>query len=158
LFDQGSDLRINGRTSAYFTPRQLCPEEPEDLAMPTDDRFGLDDDQRFAPASPDARQQDPEETICVLDRRTLPLSLENGQLLPQGKVLKRQVASFFEVGSEESPQEQQETLHGAPVSCDPARKSTKSITYVVLANDRIIGSAPIEAFSAKQTAYLLATA
>jgi len=81
--------------------------------MPTDDRLGLDDDQRFAPASPDARQPDPEETISVLDRRTLPLSLENGQLLPQGKVLKRQVASFFEVGSEESRQEKQETLHGA---------------------------------------------
>ena len=81
--------------------------------MPTDDRFGLDDDQRFAPASPDARQPAPEETISVLDRRTLPLSLENGQLLPQGKVLKRQIASFFEVGSEESRQEKQETLHGA---------------------------------------------
>ncbi len=49
--------------------------------MPTDDRFGLDDDQRFAPASPDARQPDPEETISVLDRRTLPLSLENGRRL-----------------------------------------------------------------------------
>ena len=80
--------------------------------MPTDDRFGLDDDQRFAPASPDARQPDPEETISVLDRRTLPLLLENGQLLPQGKVLKRQIASFFEAGSEESRQEKQETLHG----------------------------------------------
>jgi hypothetical protein len=40
------------------------------------------------------------------------ISLENGQLSPQGKVLKRQVASFFEVGSEESRQEKQETFHG----------------------------------------------
>src|SRR5262249_44876924 len=51
LFDQRLYLRTDRRTTAISVLRQLRPVKSETLAMPTNDRFGFDDDQRFSPSA-----------------------------------------------------------------------------------------------------------
>src|SRR6202165_5218241 len=54
LADQISDLTGNDRSSRLAVPHLPGPEKTKALAMPGQDRFGLDDGQRRAPVAPDA--------------------------------------------------------------------------------------------------------
>jgi len=49
--------------------------------MPTPDRFGLDDDQRIAPARPERSQDRQEQPIKRAQWRSGPLSLQDAHLL-----------------------------------------------------------------------------
>jgi hypothetical protein len=55
--------------------------------MPADDRSGLNENQGFPPASPEAMQPHPENPAGEVHSRTLGLLTQLGQLLPQREVL-----------------------------------------------------------------------
>ena len=59
LADQISDLTGNDRSSRLAVPYFPGPENTKALAMPGQDRFGLDDGQRRAPSAPDVGEPDP---------------------------------------------------------------------------------------------------
>lgn len=79
---------VNGRSaglSAFPTPIVL-----KSLAMPADDGFRFDDDQRFLPFSEDLGQPDQKKTILRLEFGPFDRLLTDNQLLPQQGV--------FEIG------------------------------------------------------------
>ena len=53
--------------------------------MPTDNGLRLDDDQRLAPARPQARQDDPENPIDHPKRWPEPFPLQDSHLLAEGE-------------------------------------------------------------------------
>ncbi len=61
--------------------------------MPADHGLGLDDDQCFAPSGPEALEKHPENAVCRPHARAGFLELENGDLLTEGHVLEREIAS-----------------------------------------------------------------
>ncbi len=65
--------------------RDRSPVQPESLAMPADDGFGLNDDQDLFPSRPDLRQQDPEAPIGRSDPGSAPSLGECGELLTKGE-------------------------------------------------------------------------
>src|SRR4051812_34481799 len=84
-----------GRPALPFTdlPR---PEEAKCVAVPRNDCFGLDDDQRRTPVLPDAGQPDPQETVGSLEPWALLRgALKDVDLMPQCNVLELQ-CSFSE--------------------------------------------------------------
>ena len=68
--------------------------------MPTDDSFWFDDDERIAPTAPDLREPDPEEAIRGAESRRRMKLVVNYELLPQSKILERQLARIFECQEE----------------------------------------------------------
>lgn len=63
LPDQISCLTGNNGASWLPLPDLPSPKQAKAFAMPSHDRFGLDDNQRRAPIVPEAGQTDPEEAI-----------------------------------------------------------------------------------------------
>ena len=55
--------------------------------MPTDDSFGLDDDEGFGPTGPTAAEGNPEDPIQTVQLGPGTLAFERGELLPQGQDL-----------------------------------------------------------------------
>ena len=58
--------------------------------MPSDHGFGLDDDERLPPALPDAAEENPDQSVTVLQRRTLSTAAKDLELVAQGDVLEDQ--------------------------------------------------------------------
>jgi hypothetical protein len=73
LADQVSDLLWHIRPSRPSALPSPVPTKP--LAMPTDDGLGSDKHERFAPVSPEAKQERPEDPILVLQSRLLDITL-----------------------------------------------------------------------------------
>ena len=69
------------------SPRLPGPEEPEPLPVPTYDGFGLDDDQRRAPARLQARVDDPENPIDHPKRWPGPFPPRDSHLLAESEYL-----------------------------------------------------------------------
>src|ERR1019366_8403037 len=61
--DELSDFTGNRRPSRLAPPDFPGPEETKALAMPRNDRVGLDNSQNRTPVAPDAGQQDPQKTV-----------------------------------------------------------------------------------------------
>jgi len=61
--------------------------------MPANYRGGLDEHKCAWPVSPEPSEDNPEETIRLLETRPLKPALQDGQLLSQGKVLCEQVTA-----------------------------------------------------------------
>jgi len=76
------------------------PVESEALAVPADDRLGLDDDQYFLPARPEPVQRDPEGAVkgCELGPESR-LGV-GGELLAQGKLDDRLLPATSEEGQD----------------------------------------------------------
>ena len=53
LLDEFSELKRDLRSSGSFRSGQPSPVEREALGVPSDDRLGLDDDERRTPTRPD---------------------------------------------------------------------------------------------------------
>jgi hypothetical protein len=65
------------------------PVQPESLPVPGDHSFGLDDRQSESPAAPKTREPDPQQSIRAPQTEAMNTSgsLENQELMPQGKNL-----------------------------------------------------------------------
>jgi hypothetical protein len=81
------------------------------LAMPTQDRVRLHDDQGRTPVSPGAGEQEPKQSISVVERGTLGGTLEHGQLLTEGRVFKRHRSVSEEQQREGSEQDEKCSEH-----------------------------------------------
>ena len=55
--------------------------------MPSDHGFGLDDDQRLPPALPDTAEENPDQSVTVLQRRALLATAEHLELVTESDVL-----------------------------------------------------------------------
>src|SRR4051794_4313186 len=77
------------------TPYLPCPEQPESLAMPSDDRRCLHDERSGFPVIPHNGEPDPQEPICWCQFGTLHGALQDSDLMAQSKnlQLKRSTAS-----------------------------------------------------------------
>jgi hypothetical protein len=63
LADQRSDLGRNDGSSGLAAAHLPGPEQAKPGTMPSNDRFWLDDGERRAPATPEARQTDPQQAV-----------------------------------------------------------------------------------------------
>jgi hypothetical protein len=63
LADQRSDLGRNDGSSGLTAAHLPGPEQAKPGTMPGNDRFWLDDDDCRAPATPEARQTDPQQAV-----------------------------------------------------------------------------------------------
>ncbi len=63
LADQRSDLGRNDGSSGLAAAHLPGPEQAKPGTMPGNDRFRLDDGERRAPATPEARQTDPQQAV-----------------------------------------------------------------------------------------------
>ena len=63
LADQRSDLRRNDGSSGLAAAHLPGPEQAKPGTMPGNDRFWLDDGERRVPATPEARQTDPQQAV-----------------------------------------------------------------------------------------------
>jgi hypothetical protein len=68
--------------------------------MPFDDRIELNDDKRFPPILPKAREADPKEPISPTKLRPLDRAVEDEKLLTEDKDLCRERHSGNEQGTE----------------------------------------------------------
>ncbi len=88
LPDEFTDLRGNG-WSTFSVPTALpSPVQPEASSVPSDDGLGLHDGEYLGPVRPDPGQQDPEESVALLQMRTFDRPLQDSDLLPQCEILK----------------------------------------------------------------------
>lgn len=86
--------RRAARLAAADLPR---PEEAKRLAVPGNDRFWLDDDQRRTPVCPNAGQPNPQESVsCVQRRALLRRALKNPDLMPECNIFELQRSAGFQ--------------------------------------------------------------
>ena len=80
--NQRADVRRHGR-SPHAAPALPGPPQSEAPSVPGDDGLRLDDHERCSPFGPEAREQDPEPTVCLGEPQSpRPGSLEHLQLMP----------------------------------------------------------------------------
>ena len=60
--------------------------------MPADHSLGLHEDQDTLPVWPQARERDPECAVRFVELGAFAVSMQNGQLLSQGEVFKRELS------------------------------------------------------------------
>jgi hypothetical protein len=63
------------------------------------DCFGLDHDEAFLPFLPDCRKASPEKAVSLPQSGLREFAIQNGKMLPQGKIFESQLGSIFERGS-----------------------------------------------------------
>ena len=90
LADQLSYFASDPGSTWDFRPAQPAPVEAEATSVPSDDRFGLDDVERFAPVRPDAAEEIPEGAVTPPQARSPPVSLEYRDLVAEGSMLENQ--------------------------------------------------------------------
>ena len=73
------------------------PIETKALAVPPDDRLGLNNREWLAPVPPDAGKHDPEEAVAILQADPGSRALQDIELVVQSEILKGKATS----GSEE---------------------------------------------------------
>ena len=64
LANQITDFPRNGRAPGCGLATFPRPINPEPFSVPSDDRFGLHDEQRRAPIRPEAAEPNPEQSVC----------------------------------------------------------------------------------------------
>jgi hypothetical protein len=118
-FDQPTNLDSGRRsaTSSWVHPGQACPELAKALPLPPDDCIGLYVAQRSAPAVPEQRQPDPEEAIEGNQHRSLPFSLEGGELQAESGVLHRNGSMTAHEETNESKDTQKDDWHASRIIC-----------------------------------------
>lgn len=95
--DQFPQFLSRGSSSyAHPAPRNSLPVQLESGAMPTDNSFWLNNENRPLPARPEAAQKSPEELIGQRQAWTRPFSDHNRKLLSQGKIFEQKIAARTE--------------------------------------------------------------
>src|SRR5437867_1196170 len=113
--DQSLDLGMDGRATSGRAARELAPVLAEAAPLPPQDGVGGNDHERLPPPGPDSSQPDPEEAIRRAQLGSGRRSFVYSQLLPQGKVLDRELAVAAEEEREESKHVEQEGDHRAEI-------------------------------------------
>src|SRR5262249_37313257 len=90
---------------------KTCPEPAKPLALPANDRVGLDVHQGRAPALPQQRESDPEQPVEGSQNGSSPFSLKGRELKAESRVLHRDGRMTAEEESRETKQEQDEGWH-----------------------------------------------
>jgi len=115
LSDEGGGLGADRRTAQPRPVGELRPVLTEATTLPPQYGVGRHDDQGLPPAGPDSSQPDPEEAIRRAQLGSGRRSFVHSQLLPQGKVLDRELAVAAEEEREESKHVEQEGDHRAGI-------------------------------------------
>src|SRR5215469_11084071 len=89
----------------------MCPEPAKSLALPADDRVGLDVHQGRAPTLPQPGESDPEQSVEGSQNGSSPLSLEGRELKAKSGILRRHGRMTAEEESRKPKQEQGEGRH-----------------------------------------------
>ena len=100
--DQLADLHRGPRSAAPVRARLPAPVEPEALAVPADDRFGLDDHQARAPVRPEAGQPHPEDPVTLAQLGAVHRTPKDTELVPEGQILGGQGRSGEDERAEEA--------------------------------------------------------
>ena len=82
----GSDARPTGPTF----PTLPTPIASEPRAVPPNNGLGLHEDEDVVPVRPDSSQKHPKATVQIRKPRPFHRTLEDGELLAQSEILKRQ--------------------------------------------------------------------
>ena len=98
--DQFADLFGHCRAAALARANFPTPEQAEALALPADDRGGLEYGEPGLPAVPQGGKPDSEETISGGEFRSLDRALQNADLMAQGENLQLKLSAGTEEGSE----------------------------------------------------------
>ncbi len=106
---------MDGRATSGRAARELAPVLAEAAPLPPQDGVGGDDHQGLPPPGPDSSQPDPEEAIRRAQLGSGRRSFVHRQLLPQGKVLDRELAVAAEEEREDSKHVEQEGDHRAEI-------------------------------------------
>jgi hypothetical protein len=113
--DQSLDRGMDGRATSGRAARALAPVLAEAAPLPPQDGVGGDDYEGLPPPGPDFSQPDPEEAIRRAQLGSGRRSFVHRQLLPQGKVLDRELAVAAEEEREEPKHVEQEGDHRAEI-------------------------------------------
>jgi len=97
------DIEHVGADLAPVATRAQAPVEPKAAAMPSNNGFGLDQDERFHPARPDPPQHDSEHAVNTVESGPWMLALEHGHLLAQGENLETKVVGCAKERAQVSP-------------------------------------------------------
>ena len=111
--DQSLGLGMDGWATSGRAAGELGPVLAEAAPLPPQDGVGGHDRERLPPPGPDPGQPDPEEAIGRAQLGSGRRSLVHGELLPQGKVLDRELPVAAEEEGEQSKQMEQESDHRA---------------------------------------------
>ena len=123
--NQRADIRRLGRSphSVAALPRPPHSEAP---SVPGDDGLRLDDDERRSPSGPEAREHDPEPTVCLRKPQPPgPRSLQHLQLVPQGQYFELQRGARMRPRSQ-GQEEGQECRHHRPAAY-PSSTATSTV-------------------------------
>jgi len=96
---ENESTQLLGRWSsadANAFPRDPTPIQREAGAMPTDDSFRLDNEERLPPPMPESAQDDPEQPIWDGKPRMRMPTCQDGKLLPQGQVFEEEITAGSE--------------------------------------------------------------
>src|SRR5215471_11739847 len=88
-----------------------CPEPAKSLALPADDRVGLDVHQGRAPTLPQRGESHPEQLVEGSQNGSSPLSLEGRELKAKSRILHRHGRRTAEQESRKTKPEQGEGRH-----------------------------------------------
>jgi hypothetical protein len=89
--DEVADLLGGPRSSSTST--LPSPIETKPLAVPLEDRLGLNNGERFAPVPPDAGEHDPYEAVAFLQADPGTRALQHMELVAKSEVLKGEALS-----------------------------------------------------------------
>ena len=145
LADQLPDLAVLSRPPWAVAPGEASPVGGETPSMPSKNRFRLDDDECLFPVSPGSGQESPEEAIELPELRSPTSSVQNGELLAEGEVLKCQLRVGPNRCWNQREQPQDHRDHGRGVSGPEARKVNDINGAGVLATDRIDSGSGVSA-------------
>jgi hypothetical protein len=81
--------------------------------MPTDHRFGRDDDERLFPFAPKSASGQPEELIDKRQAWPRMPTFQDGELLPEGEILQHKFATAMKNANEDSKPEGEKVEHGS---------------------------------------------
>src|SRR5215469_1230750 len=124
----------------------MCPEPAKSLALPADDRVGLDVHQGRAPTLPQQGESDPEQSVEASQNRSSPLSLEGRELKAKSRILRRYGRMTAEEESRKTKQEQGEGRHRPRFLNHMLMKVKPLSANRILANHRGIKSPCIQRY------------
>jgi hypothetical protein len=84
---------------------------PAKPGQPTDDGLWLNQNQRPFPTRPESLKQNPEHPVRSSHVRSGSFGRKNGELLPQGQILKKEIAAGKERIGDQCLQEPQQAWH-----------------------------------------------
>ena len=106
-----TNLATHRGSAPTTASRDPSPVALERLSMPANYGGRLDKHKNALPVVPEPSEDDPEETIRLLETRPVRPALQDGQLLSQREVLREQVTATADGRSSRSEEESTEFGH-----------------------------------------------